>query len=263
MGKVIVPQDIKILLDAGHYGKFNQSPVVPEYWESDFTWKFHLLLKSELEEYGFTVDTTRDDKDVNLAVYDRGLLAKGYDLFLSLHSDAFDETVDHVSVFGAYDNLNDADVLGKILARVVSECMGVSNGHYKTRKSSNGDWEYYAVLRGARAAGCSLYYIIEHGFHTNPDVARWLMDEDNLKMLSEIEATAIAGYYGIEKPFMPGDVNGDGTVDAFDYLLAKRICFGTYVPTEEELKRCDIDGDGKVSAMDYLLIKRKAFGTYK
>ena len=40
---------MKLCLDAGHYGKYNQSPVVPAYWESEFTWKFHLLLKSELE----------------------------------------------------------------------------------------------------------------------------------------------------------------------------------------------------------------------
>lgn len=43
---------MKICLDAGHYGKYNQSPVNKAYWESEFTWKFHLLLKAELERYG-------------------------------------------------------------------------------------------------------------------------------------------------------------------------------------------------------------------
>ena len=50
---------IKICLDAGHYGKYNQSPVIPEYYESDMTWKLHLKLKKYLEEYGIEVITTR------------------------------------------------------------------------------------------------------------------------------------------------------------------------------------------------------------
>jgi hypothetical protein len=36
---------IKICLDAGHYGKYNQSPVVNKYYESDMAWKLHLKLK--------------------------------------------------------------------------------------------------------------------------------------------------------------------------------------------------------------------------
>ena len=36
---------IKICIDAGHYGKYNRSPVVPEYYESDMVWKLHLMQK--------------------------------------------------------------------------------------------------------------------------------------------------------------------------------------------------------------------------
>ena len=32
----------KICLDAGHYAKYNRSPVVPEYYESVMNWKLHL-----------------------------------------------------------------------------------------------------------------------------------------------------------------------------------------------------------------------------
>jgi N-acetylmuramoyl-L-alanine amidase len=260
---IMTEKKLRVLLDAGHYGKYNRSPAVPEYYESDFTWKYHLLLKAELENYGMEVDTTREDKDKDLAVVARGSLAKNYDLFLSLHSDAFNETVDHASVFGAYDDLNDAHVLGGMLASAVALAMGVSKGYYKTQKSGKGDWEYYGVLRGARNSGCPLYYIIEHSFHTNPNVARWLLNEENLKMLAEIEADAIAEYFGIEKPYAKGDVNGDGKVDSSDYLLAKRIAFGTYKPTDEEFARCDVNGDGKVDALDYIAIKRLSSGTYK
>ena len=48
---------VKIMLDAGHYGKYNQG-VNKNYYESEAMWKLHLLLKAELEKYGFEVGTT-------------------------------------------------------------------------------------------------------------------------------------------------------------------------------------------------------------
>ena len=39
-----------VCIDAGHYGQYNQSPVVPEYYESDMNWKLHILLKGELDK---------------------------------------------------------------------------------------------------------------------------------------------------------------------------------------------------------------------
>ena len=80
---------MRILLDPGHYGSYyNQSPAVPEYYESNFTWKFHLLLKAELERKGAFVGTTRANKDDNPGLVARGMMAKGYDVLVSLHSNA-------------------------------------------------------------------------------------------------------------------------------------------------------------------------------
>ena len=61
-----------VCLDAGHYGKYNRSPAVPEYYESEMNWKLHLLLKAELEKYGIKVITTRADKDKDLGLTARG-----------------------------------------------------------------------------------------------------------------------------------------------------------------------------------------------
>ena len=44
---------MKICIDAGHYGKYNQSPADSRYYESDFTWKLHLLQKKYLEAIHF------------------------------------------------------------------------------------------------------------------------------------------------------------------------------------------------------------------
>ena len=40
---------VKICIDAGHYGRYNRSPAVSGYYESDMTWKLHLLQKKYLD----------------------------------------------------------------------------------------------------------------------------------------------------------------------------------------------------------------------
>lgn len=188
----------KIMLDAGHYGSRNQSPVYPQYYEAKQMWKLHLLLKEHLENFGFDVLMTRSNQATDLRVAKRGSLAKGCDLFLSLHSNASDRsaTVSRADVFYAYDDLNSASVLAKQIAHAVGLCMGVS-GNIKTRQGNNGD--YYGVMRGARSAGCPLYYIIEHSFHTCKASAEWLMSDSHLDKLAKAEAEVIAAYYGLKK----------------------------------------------------------------
>ena len=45
-----------VCIDAGHYGKYNRSPAVPAYYESDMNWKLHLMLEEELEKYKRTAE---------------------------------------------------------------------------------------------------------------------------------------------------------------------------------------------------------------
>lgn len=134
-----------------------------------------------------------------MAVYDRGYKSKGYDLFISNHSNASDsDKTDYPVVIRAYDNKNNADVLGKKLTDVITKMMNTKQpGRTWTRKHNNG--EYYGVLRGARASGCPRYYIIEHSFHTNLKISTWLLNESNLKSLAKSEVEAIATYYKLKK----------------------------------------------------------------
>ena len=53
----------KICLDAGHYGKYNRSPIVPEYYESERMWKLTELLAAALTKRGVTVVKTRTKND--------------------------------------------------------------------------------------------------------------------------------------------------------------------------------------------------------
>lgn len=94
----------KILLDAGHYAKRNQSPAVPEYYESERMWMLHRMLQARLELLGFDVAVTREEQAKDLSVTARGKMAEGYDLMLSLHSNAEDSgTVDRVVIYEPVD----------------------------------------------------------------------------------------------------------------------------------------------------------------
>ena len=59
-----------------------------------------------------------------------------------------------------------------------------------------------------------------------------------------------------------GDVNDDGKIDQYDYILVKRHYFETRILTEDEAIRADVNRDGKVDQYDYILIARHYFGTF-
>ena len=77
-----------VCLDAGHYGKYNPSPVVSGYYEAETVWKLHLKLKTELEKWGIRVVTTRENQIEDRALTSRGKASADADLFLSLHTNA-------------------------------------------------------------------------------------------------------------------------------------------------------------------------------
>ena len=187
---------IKICLDAGHYGKINQSPVVKEYYEAQMTWKHHLLLKKYLERHGFEVITTRAEQAKDKDLLGRGQTAKGCDLFLSLHSNACDtESVDRPVVIVPYSGV--ADDIGKVLGQCIQDTMGVSDYQLYKKKSEKGDWDWYTVIQGAVSVGVP-GIILEHSFHTNTNATKWLLIDSNLDKLAKAEAAAIAAHYGVK-----------------------------------------------------------------
>ena len=198
-----------VCLDAGHYGKYNRSPVVSEYYESDMNWKLHLLLKAELEKYGIQVKTTRADKNKDLALETRGKVSKDCDLFISLHSNAAStESAKYVAaMYMVDDNCGVMDEQSKAfaakIAKTVGEVMGLPYQTWSTKSSSDRDGngykdDYYGVLRGAHTVHTP-GVIIEHGFHTNTATTKWLMVDDNLKKLAVAEAKTIAEWFDVKK----------------------------------------------------------------
>lgn len=202
-----------ICLDAGHYGLYNRSPGVKDYYESIMTWQLHLYLKDELESYGFNVITTRENQEIDRALVSRGQASAGCDLFISIHSNAvgssMNENVDYpVAIVLLPDSNTNIDEIsseiGSRLATTVADVMGTNqSGRTWTRLSEqdrNGDGKYndewYGVMYGAKSVGTPAI-LMEHSFHTNTKMANWLLNDDNLHRLAKSEAYVLADYFGL------------------------------------------------------------------
>ena len=246
---------VKICLDAGHHGKYNQSPVIPEYYESEAMWKLHLLLKHELETYGIEVVTTRSDINKDLNIVTRGEVSKGCDMFISLHSNAAGANADHVELYYQVDdNCGKMDeqsaAFAKLIGDAVATTMGLELKLYSKKSDQDRDKngykdDYYGVLRGAHNVHTP-GVLIEHGFHTNLQNTKWLMQESNLIKLAKAEADAIANYFNISKPVE----NGQWYRIATSWEDAKKQV-GAYTDLETAKIQCDVqlkvfDNEGNV-----------------
>lgn len=191
MGKML-----KVCIDSGHYGKYNQSNLVPSYYESIFAWKMAGYLKKYLEAFGCEVILTRDNLNKDLDLYTRGATSKGCDLFLSLHSNASTSSkTDYVVTFYGH-NEPQTKGLALELSHAIAKTMGtLQYPQALTKVSNKTGGEYYGVLRGAKAVGTKYRFIVEHSFHTNKNMAMFLLQEANIQKLAYEEATVIANHF--------------------------------------------------------------------
>lgn len=242
---------MRICIDAGHYGKYNRSPAVKEYYESDMAWKLHLLQKQYLEEYeGVAVITTRPNQATDKALYDRGACSRGCDLFISDHSNAVgsgvNDSVDYVVVCCLTDDTttqadDTSKAIAEKLAPVIADVMGASQGgRIVTRKSGNdrnGDGmlndNYYGVLHGARMVNTP-GMILEHSFHTNTRMAWWLLDDSNLARLARAEAEILAAHFGLKKK---GAASAEPAASRLQAAVLKDMCEAVVagIPIKKEI----------------------------
>ena len=221
-----------VVLDAGHYGKYNQSPVLKSFYESEFNWKMVYYMKNYFEEMGIKVKLTRYSSSIDLQVYNRGLLAKGADIFLSIHSNACDDSnVDYPVVIRGFDQKS-TDKLALSLAELISETMDTwQEGRTYVRKKTNRNAEWYGVLRGARAVGTKRRFIIEHGFHTNTKTAKWLYNEENIKKVAYAEAKVIAQALGVNTS---NSIESEKKINGY-----YRVITGSFKTKELAEKECE------------------------
>ncbi len=134
----------RICLDPGHYGKRYNAGVVSGYYESVTVWKLTQYEKEYLEQMGIEVLVTRNSMDENPALYTRGMMAAGCDLFVSNHTNACGtESVSRAVVIHLTDRdetlIDDRSrEFAMQLAKVIQSTMGV-NGYQIYSKLSDND----------------------------------------------------------------------------------------------------------------------------
>jgi len=87
------------------------------------------------------------------------------------------------------------------------------------------------------------------------------IDDENVVIVSKGKTNPIE-----EKPevkYLKGDIDGDGAVEANDYMLIKLHVLGRKKLSGDALKRADVDGDGSIEANDYMLVKLHVLGRKK
>ena len=194
------------MLDAGHGAgrDFNRGSVIGN--EGDNNYKYSLVLKRELEKYGFYVGTTRNSITDNPSLSARGNKAQGYDLFISLHSNAGNSTVRGIEIYGDI-NANSPQLM-KNLCNNISRAIGTKNRgvRWRTRNperfyvqpTSPGGSNYYGVLYSNKA---KLGMLIEHVFHTNREDCKLYVEKR--KEIAQATADTIAQFYGLKKISRP------------------------------------------------------------
>jgi N-acetylmuramoyl-L-alanine amidase len=188
------------VLDPGHFKNHNRGAACG-YWEGNAMLDYGFLLKAELEAVGWRVLLTRTGgRDLGLTARGKMAARNKADLFYSLHSNACrDPRVRRVTAFYSVDRPGDkAFTLAQ--AKTVAEVMG-SPAHYACVRASTKFFskpdpsvkeDYYTVIDAASDGGVPHVLLLEHDFHTNPDVCRWLTNPDNLRRMAKAEAECIA-----------------------------------------------------------------------
>ncbi|MBO4453190.1 MAG: InlB B-repeat-containing protein, partial [Clostridia bacterium] len=115
-----------------------------------------------------------------------------------------------------------------------------------------GNAEYTAVYASVPKSG-TYAITVDHANGINEGGVSVIFGGDTVE--SAILAVKPADY-------ILGDVNGDGKIEAVDYLMVKRHVLKSYILEGDMFFRGDIDGNGTIEAQDYLKIKRHVLNSY-
>lgn len=196
---------MRVVIDSGH-GQYDNVYPDKAHFEGTQMYKLGRFLISDLCKYGWTVVTTRQALGDNPDVEQRGKMAQGANLFISLHSNVCNTpTVDRVVVI---PNIGNKETKFRTFCQnigdAVKECLSCEGKTQIYDRTLPGDAtkNYYGVLRNAVLAGCTKCLIVEHSFHSNPSKASLLCNDDILKGIADAEAKILYNYL---EPFPKDD----------------------------------------------------------
>lgn len=188
----------RICLDSGHTLNYNKG-IANGYYEGNVMFTLTQYEAKEFENYeNVEVVLTRNKITDNPSLATRGKMAKGFNLFISNHSNApsgNNSSTRGVNVLDSVTKPNKS--IAETIGKVVAKTMGNNFRGVVYRRGNKGD--YYGVLRHSIANGCKCSLLIEHGFHTNLEDSSFLMNNDNLKKLAKAKVEIIAQIFGLKK----------------------------------------------------------------
>lgn len=263
--KDLDPSVIKIMIDPGHFSYYNQSPIYSPYWESVMTWKLSNYLQKELQALGVHADLTKDSLEEDPGLTERGYMSKGYDFFISVHSNASSYASADGPMAFTFQDLPWTDIddtsreVGKLIADTCADVMNTNQkGTLQKKKGTydcdgNGvmDDEWYSVLVGSRYVGTP-GILMEHSFHTNYRAAVWLYDEKNLKKLAKAEAVVFYNYFSEKK----AEELAKTTTTTTNTTAETTTTTTTAVTTQPLVKPClgNVNDDYTISPLDASLV---------
>lgn len=181
---------MKVCIDAGHTAGENPSPADPRYCEGSRMFVLQRYLRAALSRYGIDVVCTRQSLTDAPSMEQRCAIAAACDLVLSLHTawagTGVCSTVDHVRVFHPAGK---GQALAQELSEVIAAVMGTEQSPQTMDSAS------FPILDCAPVG-----LVVQHSFHTHPQRAAWLCDDENLQTLAVAEAALVAEFYGLEAP---------------------------------------------------------------
>lgn len=186
-----------VVIDPGHFDAYNPG-VCPNYYEGNTMLRLAEFLGAALTQRGAKVLYTRTTNAENPSLADRGAMAAGTDLFISLHSDASDDPqVRGVTVFRSVQRPN-STAFGNDIGKAVANVMGNEfRGTLARPSETTPGVDYLGVLRAAAATNVPYAFLVEHGFHTNMQDCMFLSSDEGLRKIAEAEADVIAKYLGL------------------------------------------------------------------
>ena len=96
-----------------------------------------------------------------------------------------------------------------------------------------------------------------------PRVLKLLAGEAVTEIVTEADIVIYGKKNAPQEPvvIVPGDITGDGKLNAMDINTVSRIFAGVLSPTDAQLLAGDIDGNGRLDGMDLNRIARMIAGT--
>lgn len=203
---------IRICLDPGHGGTDRANLGPTGYVEADGTLAIAKLVRDELVTTGaFQVRLTRES-DITLGLRERARIGASFsaDLFISIHTDAFNGRARGPVAFHSVDLPTDQPLAARMTASIAKAC-GVPDRGARSRPAdpahpgqsgaiASNPEDFYAVIDEAQDRGIPHVVLIECLMHDNLADEAILKTDEGKQTIARCIAQCIAATYAVPYP---------------------------------------------------------------